>query len=294
MHEPMHIVLRNAASRLLMIAASLVIAGVVSATLVRYAPGFMVDERELDSRLNSESIAAIRNDHQDQQHVLRFYATYLVKSLHGDFGTSNAFQQPISQLIKDRWLVTVTNIAGGLALAWAVALALALINVVVQQKLLEATLSVLLGAVLSLPAAVVALLIALAREPTSVAIAITLLPVIYRYARNILQNSWTRPWILGAFARGLGRLRILFSHVLPVAASELIALCGVSVTLAFSAAVPIEVLSDSPGLGQLAWQAAIGRDLPLIVTITGLVAALTLSANTAAALASEVLGPAHP
>lgn len=276
-----------------MVAVSLLVAGVLSATLVRYAPGFMVDERELDSRLNSESIAALRHDHQDQQHVFRFYAMYLGKSLHGDFGTSNLFQQPISQLIKDRWLITAKNIAGGLAVAWTVALAIAFINVTVQQKLLDATLSVLLGAALSLPAAVVALLVAMARKPTSIAIAITLLPVLYRYTRNILQNSWNRPWIVGAFGRGLGKVRVVFSHVLPVAASELIALCGVSLTVAFSAAVPIEVLSDSPGLGQLAWQAAIGRDLPLVVTITGLVAALTLSANTAATLASEILGPTH-
>jgi peptide/nickel transport system permease protein len=283
--------LRAIAFRLVMITASLLVAGLISATLVRYAPGFMVDERELDARLQGESIAAIRQDHADQRHVLRFYAAYLGNALHGDFGTSNLFRRPISELIKDRCSITAINIAGGLAVAWTVALAIALINVIIQQKVLDATFSVLLGAALSLPAAVIALLVAMARKPTSIAIAITLLPILYRYARNILQNSWNRPWIVAAVARGIGRVRIVFSHVLPVGAAQLIALCGVSVTLAFSAAVPIEVLSDSPGLGQLAWQAAIGRDLPLVVTITALVAALTLLANTAAILASEILGP---
>jgi peptide/nickel transport system permease protein len=44
------------------------------------------------------------------------------------------------------------------------------------------------------------------------------------------------------------------------------------VSVAFGAAIPIEVLCDSPGLGQLAWQAALKRDLPLLVDITLLVA----------------------
>jgi peptide/nickel transport system permease protein len=239
--------------------------------------------------LNTDSIASIRQEHEDQQHVLRFYVTYLGRSLHGDFGTSSLFQQPIAQLIKDRWSVTVRNIGVGLVVAWTVTLAIALIAVTLQQKVLDVTLSTLWSAVLCLPAAVIALLVAIARWPASIAIAIAVLPALYRYTRNVLQNSWSQPWILGAFAKGIGPVRVVFSHVVPVAASELIALCGVSLTLAFSAAVPIEVLTDSPGVAQLAWQAAMGRDLPLVVTVTGLVAALSLSANGAATFANEIL-----
>jgi len=46
------------------------------------------------------------------------------------------------------------------------------------------------------------------------------------------------------------------------------------VSAAFAAAIPVEVLCDSPGLGQLAWQAALKRDLPLLINITLLVSVL--------------------
>jgi len=56
-------------------------------------------------------------------------------------------------------------------------------------------------------------------------------------------------------------------------------LLGLSVATAFAAVIPIEVLTDTPGIGQLAWQAALGRDLPLIVTLTLLVTCLTVTAT---------------
>jgi peptide/nickel transport system permease protein len=34
--------------------------------------------------------------------------------------------------------------------------------------------------------------------------------------------------------------------------------------LGFGAAIPIEALCDVPGVGQLAWKAALARDLPLL------------------------------
>lgn len=282
--------LHGAVWRLIIVAASLVASGLLCATLVLFAPGSSVDERELDPRLSSGSIVAIRRAHE-KQNLLHFYAKYLKGALRGDFGNSNIFQQPISKLVQERWSTTAENIGFGLAIAWPLVLAVAFLNVTLQRKALDVTFSALAGTLLSIPSAVVALLVAISQEPASFAIAITVFPILYRYTRNVLDSSWKRPWIMAAFSRGVGRARILFFHVVTVAAPQLIALAGVSFTLAFSAAVPIEVLSDSPGLGQLAWKAAIGRDLPLVVTITALVTAITLLANAAATLLSEMLGP---
>jgi peptide/nickel transport system permease protein len=46
---------------------------------------------------------------------------------------------------------------------------------------------------------------------------------------------------------------------------------------------------DEPGLGQLAWQAALGRDLPVLVAITLLIAALTVACNAISDLIAETL-----
>jgi peptide/nickel transport system permease protein len=70
----------------------------------------------------------------------------------------------------------------------------------------------------------------------------------------------------------------------------LVALAGVSVTLAFGASIPIEALSDSPGMGQLAWRAALGRDIPVLVSLTLLLTAVTVFANVMADIAMTRAG----
>jgi peptide/nickel transport system permease protein len=67
---------------------------------------------------------------------------------------------------------------------------------------------------------------------------------------------------------------------LPSVAPQLLALGGVSVSIAFGAAIPVEVLCDLPGIGQLAWKAATARDLPLLVAITFVVIVMTQVCNT--------------
>jgi ABC-type dipeptide/oligopeptide/nickel transport system permease component len=49
--------------------------------------------------------------------------------------------------------------------------------------------------------------------------------------------------------------------------------------MAFGASIPLEALSDSPGIGQLAWQAVLNRDLPLITSITLFVTVVTVGVN---------------
>jgi ABC-type dipeptide/oligopeptide/nickel transport system permease component len=52
--------------------------------------------------------------------------------------------------------------------------------------------------------------------------------------------------------------------------------------MALGAMVPVEALCDSPGVGQLVWQAAMARDLPVLVNVTLLLAGLTIAANLTA------------
>jgi len=91
----------------------------------------------------------------------------------------------------------------------------------------------------------------------------------------------------------LSSWRILWAHVFTPAAPQLAALAGISVSLAFGASIPIEVVSDTPGIGQLAWRAALDRDLPLLVTITLLVALMTVAVNSVADLALARWSPSR-
>src|SRR5262249_45676405 len=136
------------------------------------------------------------------------------------------------------------------------------------------------GAFISTPAAALALIFVILRLPPAWAAAYLIFPKIYRYTRNSLVESYEQPHVLTAHAKGAGRWRILLWHVAPVAAPQLVALLGVSISIALGVLLPIEVVCDVPGIGQLAWQAAQSRDLPLLVNLTVVVTFLTVCATT--------------
>ena len=138
------------------------------------------------------------------------------------------------------------------------------------------------GFLLCVPAAVLALLSVLWNLPGALAIALIIFPRDYRYTRNLLGKAYSLPHLITARAKGISRIRILFWHVLPVIGPQLLALAGVSVSLALGAAIPVEALCGLAGIGQLAWQAALARDLPLLVNISVLVTLVTLLANSCA------------
>jgi peptide/nickel transport system permease protein len=108
---------------------------------------------------------------------------------------------------------------------------------------------------------------------------IVLTPRIFRFARNLVAQAYTGLHIEMARARGIGESRILFSHVLPAISPQLLALAAASVSMAIGAAIPIEAICDAPGLGRLAWNAAMARDLPLLVNLTMVIAVVTTTAT---------------
>src|SRR6202167_504728 len=274
--------LRRIARHLLSIAALVLLGGLLSATLVRMAPGFDSDERALDPSLNAESVRALHAERAGEHNILRFYASYLRGAIHGDLGRSHALGQRVGALLRERWPVTLRVAGIGLLLGWLLASILAFSASLWQRPVYEIFGTTLSGAFLCIPAAVLALVSVILNTPGYLAIALIVFPKIYRYSRNLLAKVYGMPHITAARARGLGELRILGWHVLPVVGPQLIALAGITISLALGASIPVESLCGLPGVGQLAWQAALSRDLPLLVNLTVLVTLVTLLSNSAA------------
>jgi peptide/nickel transport system permease protein len=114
---------------------------------------------------------------------------------------------------------------------------------------------------------------------SSVVLVIVLAPRIFRFARNLINQAYTAVHVDIARSRGISETRILFSHVLPTISPQLLALAAASASMAIGAAIPIEAICDVPGLGRLAWNAAMARDLPLLVNLTMIVAVATTTAT---------------
>jgi peptide/nickel transport system permease protein len=270
------------AGHALTMVATILLGGLLSAGLVRLAPGFDADEQQLDPHLSAESVQALRTARHQEHNIFRFYFSYMNRAAHGDLGTSLALGQPVRNLLRDRAPLTLRLLIIGLGLGWIAALTLALTAAWLRLSSYDLLTTLVSGAFLCIPAAVLALLSVLWNVPGSLAIALIVFPRIYRYARNLLAKSYSLPHIVTARAKGLGEARILFWHAVPGIAPQLLAVAGVSVSMAVGAAIPVEALCGLAGVGQLAWQAALARDLPLLVNITILVTLVTLLANSGA------------
>jgi peptide/nickel transport system permease protein len=270
------------AGHALALLATVLLGGLLSATLMRLAPGFDTDEQELDPHLNAQSVQALRESRHQDRNVFRFYFSYMKRAANGDLGTSLALGQPVRTLLRDRARLTLRLLTMGLALAWLLTATLALSAAWLRLSIYDTVTTAVSGTLLCIPAAVLALLSVLWNVPGSLAIALIVFPRTFRYMRNLLVKAYSRPHIITARAKGLGEARILFWHVVPVVAPQLLAVAGVSVSMAVGAAIPVEALCGLPGIGQLAWQAALARDLPLLVNITVLVTLVTLLANSGA------------
>jgi peptide/nickel transport system permease protein len=164
-------------------------------------------------------------------------------------------------------------------------LALAIANAYAGWRSFDLLASTLGGLSLSIPAGLIALVCFWLRAPVPWAIALAVFPHVYRYAHNILRGAYGAGHVFAARAGGQSEGRILGAHVLWPAAPELAALAAVAVTVAFGASIPIEVICDSPGIGQMAWKAAMARDLPLLVGVTLLITVMTVTATSLADLA---------
>jgi peptide/nickel transport system permease protein len=271
--------LQTIAKQLLRIATLIVLSGLACACLVRYAPGALVDERELNQRAGEGTLAALREHKAQQRDVGATFLHYLRGMTHGDLGFSESNNTPIASLLTDRAPRTLRDLGFGLAGAWLLGLGFAIpVALFPRAWRFDAALTLSAGLLLSLPAALVAYFCLLTGTASQLVSAIVLSPKIFQYSRNILVSAYGAPHVEMGRARGIPESGILWMHVLPSVAPQLGALAAASVSIAIGAAIPIEAICDVPGLGRLAWQAAMARDLPLLINLTMLVTLATTSA----------------
>jgi ABC-type dipeptide/oligopeptide/nickel transport system permease component len=94
--------------------------------------------------------------------------------------------------------------------------------------------------------------------------ALPLAAVIGRVLKNAMLDVMVQDYILLARIKGLSNLRILLQEALRNAAVPALALTGVQFTFLIGGTVITERIFSYPGIGNLAIDAVINRDLPLI------------------------------
>jgi peptide/nickel transport system permease protein len=241
--------------------------GFAAAALVRYSPGFGSIPEDLDPAISPETLQALHARYESNNPLPVFYAHYLAGAFRGRFGTSVSLNQPVSDLLRRRAPVTVRLIASGAAGGLLLGGFLAWTAVWTRSKFLETTAFSVSGLLLAVPPAVLALAFFFYRAPLAVALALALFPRLFGTMRTLLEDAWRSPVLLAARARGVAPWTVAIRYVLGMAAPQLFAIAGIALVIAFGSDIPIEAICGIPGIGALALQAAVARDMPLLCAL---------------------------
>ncbi|MEM8551434.1 MAG: ABC transporter permease [Pseudomonadota bacterium] len=125
----------------------------------------------------------------------------------------------------------------------------------------------------------------------ALALALPLAAVIAQLLKTSLKEAMEQDYVLLARTRGFSQTRVLLREALRNAALPTLTLVGVQFTFLIGGTVIVERLFSYEGLGNLAIDAVINRDLPLIQGIVILFAVLFVAINLAVDLLYAVLNP---
>lgn len=229
------------------------------------------------------------------------YATWLSGLLHGDFGRSFYFEQPISTLLAGRFKITllVGFCAISLALLFSIPLGivaaryrgglidqLALFVSVIGQAMptfwFALLLIVLFGVyfpVLPTSGADTWLHLIL----PSVVLSFTAIPAIVRLTRSGMMTALDSDFIRTARAMGLSPLQTLFKYALRNAVIPVVSVSAAQFGAMLAGSVVVEHIFAINGAGRLAWESVMRSDVPtiqaLVLCFSLIYVALTLCAD---------------
>jgi peptide/nickel transport system permease protein len=111
------------------------------------------------------------------------------------------------------------------------------------------------------------------------ALALPLAAIVTRILKESLREAMVQDYVLLARLRGKSRLALVVQEALRNAVAPTLALTGVQFTFLIGGTVIVERIFSYPGLGNMAVDAVINRDLPLIQGLTLVFGALFIVVN---------------
>ncbi|MCX5705939.1 MAG: ABC transporter permease [Candidatus Omnitrophica bacterium] len=112
-----------------------------------------------------------------------------------------------------------------------------------------------------------------------------------RYMRSNMIEAMSQPYIYTARAKGLTENEIIYKHALRNAVLPIVTIVGLSIPGLLGGSVIFESLFAIPGIGRLFYEAAMMRDLNLIMAEVVLVSILTMLGNLVADIAYAYVDP---
>jgi peptide/nickel transport system permease protein len=253
------------------------------------------------------------------------YPAYVTSLLQGNLGDSYVYNQPVSKLLMQRVPNSVLLLGVALIVSLVIAIPLGIFAATRQYSKVDITTSVVSYVGISVPSFVLGIFLLFAgavwlRHWTSgdfyfplfgmhkgdnagiddlvwhMVLPVTSLSVLSiagfsRFMRASMLEVLHQDYVRTAKAKGLPRRTVNYKHALRNAILPIVTLVALQTPQFVSGAIITEGIFSWPGMGLLAFQAALTRDYPVILGVVMLVAALTILFNLLADVAYAVVDP---
>jgi peptide/nickel transport system permease protein len=296
----------------------------VSFLVIQLPPGDFLDQKIAELSARGDKSAELRVEEYRaryglDQPLLAQYWLWASNFLTGDFGESFEYERDVSDLIGQRFAMTVVLALATLTITWLIAIPIGVYSAVNQYSAGDQFFTTLSFIGLGIPGFLLALVVLyiavvilqqdvvglFSREyqdaPWSLAKVVDLLKHLWvpaligavtgsaalmRIMRGNLLEIMGQPFIEAARARGLKNKRVIWKHAVRIAITPLIVILGSeSLPGIISAGILIEIVLNLPTIGPLYIQALLTQDMYLAGTILILIVMLLLVGNLLADLA---------
>lgn len=256
---------------------------------------------------------------EDQiQRMVEFYGldrpvwVQLVEALgrfvRGDLGISLRSSQPVATIVGDALPSTFALAASALGVALVLAFAIAYGTQVLPRRAAQLLRSVP-ALFLSVPNFVIGLLLLnvfafqlslfsvidpdapVATFFAAVALGIPVSAQIAQVLITGLDHEFGEDYAVVAYARGLGRARLFFAHLLKPSALPVVTIIALTVGELLGGALITETVFGRAGIGSVVQTAVATQDLPVIQAVVALAAVVFVAVNLIADLLYPVLDP---
>ena len=237
------------------------------------------------------------------------YLNWVNALLHGDFGYSRLYHQPVTELLWPRLGNTLLLMGTSLTLALTIAIPAGVLAARHAGTALDTVINLACFAGVSLPPFWLALVLMLvfavglgwlpaggmgsAAHMVLPVATLTLASVAgyTRYVRAAMIEALRADHIRTARAKGLSEARILWRHALPGALIPVVTILGLEFGSLFSGALITETMFAWQGMGRLITESIMGNDTNLALITLLLATAMTLVGNVLADVAYGALDP---
>lgn len=287
--------------RLLVVAIGI---AVIVFFLIRAIPGDVVDVLAIQGDLTYEQQVAIRAELGLHTTWIEQFWLWCRMALAGDLGQSARFGRPVTEMIGIALGPTLQLAGASFAIGLSLSIGVAVLAAVWPRSVFAWLVDAINIWAIAMPtfsvgiAAVIVFALWLGWMPaigTMIAPAIILgidtAGTLVKMLHEDLKEMDSALWVRTARAKGVGRLRIVLVHLLPNAASVVLAMTGIVLAGLVGGAITMEVVFGLPGIGTLTMQAMKGRDYPLIQAIILLLALGVVLANFVTDLLQRLIDP---